>query len=303
MPFSWCIMVCIFPQLYSIICTPCFRPRRFPRAPPFLVLFFFRCRPTPAHAVTAFTDFHGEPFVQGPTPGGADSPQPPPAPAPAAAAASTSQDAVSPEEYDSGIENGLPGAAAAVAAASTGFADDSSGSAPSSGAGLAEGSTGGTTNGAAQSSGNSEAGTGGQGGTGWSFARVTAMNGHFPTLNPSPAKAGGSVSTIMSNSKQTAGAWGGSTATTATASSTAVHGGRSGGGGAGAWGATANDPSRGTAIDAAGESRTLVGREGGATQAGVRDTDDTPNSTGKKKGRKGKAVSLFSNAGVRGGAR
>lgn len=237
--------------------------------------------------------------MQGPTPAGAESSQsaPPPA-ATATASASAHQDgAGSPDNDGYGIENGLHGAAAATATTPMGVGDDSISRAPPSGAGFAESAIGGPANGGSRNNGSSAAGTGGQGGTGWSFARVTAMNGHFPTLNPSGAKAGGAVNTVQNSSNQAAGAWG-----TTTAENTAVYGGGSGGGARG-WGPTANDPSKGTAIDSVGQGRTPAERVGGITQASGRDSSGTPNSTGKKKGRKGKAVSLFSNSGVRGGAR
>ena len=102
------------------------------------------------------------------------------------------------------------------------------------------------------------------------------MNGHFPTLKPSSDSASGGVRT----SRQAEGAWGGS----------ATDEGGSGRE-AGVWGAKANEPLRGATVDAAGDSRPSAERDGGgATQ-----------QSGKRKGRKGKAVSLFSNAGVRGG--
>lgn len=107
------------------------------------------------------------------------------------------------------------------------------------------------------------------------------MNGHFPTLKPSADGGSGDLgSSSSSSSRQPGGAWG---------AAAADEGGS--GREARVWGAKANEPPRGAAVDAVGDSRPLAERESGATQAG------------KKKGRKGKAVSLFSNAGVRGGAR
>lgn len=106
------------------------------------------------------------------------------------------------------------------------------------------------------------------------------MNGHFPTLHPSAESgSGGGVST-SSNNGQAGGAW---------RASAAAEGGN--GRETTVWGAKANEPARGSAVDAVGDSRPVAERESGASQSG------------KKKGRKVKAVSLFSNAGVRGGAR
>lgn len=106
------------------------------------------------------------------------------------------------------------------------------------------------------------------------------MNGHFPTLKPSADKGNAGVSASSSNSRQSSGAWG---------AAAADEGGI--GQEARVWGAKANEPLRGAAVDAVGDTKPLAGGESGAAQAG------------KKKSRKGKAVSLFSNAGVRGGAR
>lgn len=164
-----------------------------------------------------------------------------------------------------------PSAAAAASAAGTGSGGDGKSGAPSSRGGLHRGESAGAADAAARGNG--------QEATGWSFARVTAMNGHFPTLKPSAEGGSGCVST-SSSSRRAVGAWGAS----------AADEGGSGREGR-AWGAKDDEPLRGETLDALGDGRPTAERESGATQAG------------KKKGRKGKSVSLFSNAGVRGGAR
>lgn len=199
---------------------------------------------------------------QGPTPGGLELRRQPPIAS--ASASASNQDPRSSEGDGSGLEPSAPSAAADASAASGSGGDVRSGAPPNE-AGLLGGDSVGPADEAARGNG--------QGATGWSFARVTAMNGHFPTLKPSAENGSGGV-------RQAAGAWGASSADE-------DDSGRE----AGVWGAKANEPLRGAAVDAVGGIRSLAERESGATQSG------------KKKGRKGKVVSLFSNAGVRGGAR
>lgn len=119
------------------------------------------------------------------------------------------------------------------------------------------------------------------------------MNGHFPSLEgtgPTPASGGTDVSGAGGGLGGGAEAWG--------TSGVAVGGRVAGGGGGvgGAWGT----PQRGGASVGKQEP---VGLILGAASGSEAETDGaTPNTGGKKtKGKKGKGVSLFSNAGVRGG--
>eukprot|EP00752_Nemacystus_decipiens_P008402 g7512.t1 len=207
--------------------------------------------------------------LQGPIPGGSESPRPPPL----SSAAASSQDPGSSEGDASGVEAGPPGGAGVAApSAVSGAGGGPRSSAPSNGASLHRDDSTDATGGAARGNG--------QEATGWSFARVTAMNGHFPTLKPSAESVGGGdVGTR--NNRHAGGAWG---------ASAAADGGN--GRPTTVWGAKVNEPVRRPMVDAVGDGTSLAERESGA-----------PQSSGKKKGRKGKAVSLFSNAGVRGGAR
>lgn len=187
---------------------------------------------------------------------------------------------------------GAAGAGAAATTTTSGVGDStdsaSHGASPGTVArtgGAAEGAAGAVTPGQENTAGSG-------GGAGWSFARVTAMNGHFPSLNPTgpgvACVAGGNSGRVGGGG----GAWGGGGAVE-------VRGG-------GAWGtpktegmAGRRDMGRSTeGVDGvgrrgvAGDSAPLA--EGGMASASA--------GTSKKKGKKGKkAVSLFSNAGVRGG--
>ncbi|CAM9591988.1 unnamed protein product [Ectocarpus fasciculatus] len=203
----------------------------------------------------------------GPTPGGAEQPpqQPPRPPQP------SNQNASSSSQDDSG-DGAADGGPHPATTAAIGAADASS--APSSGAGLGGVATEETATAASGAP---------AGGGGWSFARITAMNGHFPTLKPD---AGSSGSGSMGNSA--AAAWGGAVSASSTGS--VPVGGSSGGG---VWGGRGNGLSSGTVVEPTIPARVVV--EGGGAAG--------PSGAGKKKGRKGKAVSLFSNAGVRGGSR
>ncbi|CAM9744191.1 unnamed protein product [Ectocarpus fasciculatus] len=205
--------------------------------------------------------------LQGPTPGGAEQPpqQPPRPPQP------SNQNASSSSQDDSG-DGAADGGPHPATTAAIGAADASS--APSSGAGLGGVATEETATAASGAP---------AGGGGWSFARITAMNGHFPTLKPD---AGSSGSGSMGNSA--AAAWGGAVSASSTGS--VPVGGSSGGG---VWGGRGNGLSSGTVVEPTIPARVVV--EGGGAAG--------PSGAGKKKGRKGKAVSLFSNAGVRGGSR
>eukprot|EP00903_Cladosiphon_okamuranus_P015735 g14523.t1 len=191
--------------------------------------------------IAAMRDFTVD--LQGPTPGGSESPRQP--------TTASVLERRSFEGNGSGVEAGAPGAASAESGSGV---DARSVGAPSNGAGLRMGDSAGAAGGAARGDG--------QEGTGWSFARVTAMNGHFPTLKPSAESGGGEVSS-SGNRRQTGGAWGASAAD-----------GGGGGREAGVWGAKANGPPRAAAVDAVGDSRPLAEGEGGVAQSG------------KKKGRK-----------------
>ncbi|CAN0146473.1 unnamed protein product [Ectocarpus sp. 12 AP-2014] len=207
--------------------------------------------------------------LQGPTPGGAEQPPQQSPPPPSNVKASSSEDS-----GDGAADGGHHSATTTV------VGRDHASSAPSSGAGLG----GVVTDETAVAANESSAGAGG-----WSFARVTAMNGHFPTLKPD---AGSSASGSGGNNAAV-GAWGGAASVTSTGS--VPVGGSSAGG---VWGGRGNGLlSSGAAAlptTAVRENRVEVVEGEGA--AG-------PGGGGKKKGRKGKAVSLFSNAGVRGGSR
>ena len=241
-----------------------------------LVLAVSQCRRVSSHSTivlspasprTQYLVHPSNTSLQGPTPGGSEPPRPP-----TPLSAASNQDPGSSEVDASRVEAAASGAAAAAASSSVpGSGGDARSGGPSNGAGLHRGDATGATDGATRGSGQET--------TGWSFARVTAMNGHFPTLAPSVERGSVGVS-ASSNSRQAGGAWG---------ASAVAEGGN--GRETTVWGAKANEPARGLAADAAGDIRPLAERESGASQSG------------KKKGRKGKAVSLFSNAGVRGGAR
>lgn len=136
---------------------------------------------------------------------------------------------------------------------------------------------------------------------GWSFARVTAMNGHFPSLPVAgtlpPKNTGARLRGTPVSKGVPKGAWENGTAETRSNSNNGE--GRGSGvsnSGRGVWGTAKPEASSPWGAESASfNSRdgTLV-LEGGGGVSG---------SSGKKKGRKAKAVSLFSNAGVRGGGR
>lgn len=152
---------------------------------------------------------------------------------------------------------------------------------------------------------------GGGGGGGWSFARVTAMNGHFPSLKPTTVTAS-SITNATSAGDSGSGGRGVAVPAAAWGSSAAAAGGRS----EGAWG-TAKAEGGITNGGRRGEQQSArlglglggmgsVGR-GASPPAGEGEgaAGISTSSSGKKKGRKGKkgtkgTVSLFSNAGVRG---
>lgn len=114
---------------------------------------------------------------------------------------------------------------------------------------------------------------------GWSFARVTAMNGHFPTLEGKKGPAPTTAAAVTTSTATAGGAWG--VANSVAASSTS--GGGAGGGSV--WGTPKTEAGSG----ASGDNGETPGNRVSA-------------SDGKKrKGKKSKGVSLFSNAGVRGG--
>ncbi|CAM9180499.1 unnamed protein product [Scytosiphon promiscuus] len=228
--------------------------------------------------------------LQGPTPGGAETPPPssaPPLP-------SSTRDGSSSEGVDT---------AAPTPSTGTAPRTDSGESAPLRGAASGAGvvAEGNAEEAVSRSGGGSAAGSGEQSGTGWSFARITAMNGHFPTLAPSAGKpTANTTTTTTSVGGKAPGAWGPAAApATASARSVAADGGGSGGG-TGVWGARTNDLPRGTGTV---EGRGISAQTAAGTGGGGGNTVPASGSVGKKKGRKGKAVPLFSNAGVRGGSR
>lgn len=147
---------------------------------------------------------------------------------------------------------------------------------------------------AASSASSAAVGSGGGEG-GWSFARVTAMNGHFPTLS-----GNGPVQAVGNNSANVrGGAWGITAAEAGSTSSSSIS--TIGGGfGKGAWGtAKMEDVTGGT-----GGKEPAGGRSGAVLLGQSGDGDGGAMAGGankKKKGKKNKGVPLFSNAGARGG--
>ena len=151
------------------------------------------------------------------------------------------------------------------------------------------------------------AGDGVGGEAGWSFARVTAMNGHFPSLPLTGTSPPKNASVRLGGTPLPKGktAWGRNAAVETRDNSGArglVSGVSSGGGGV--WGSPKPDASSPRRVESAAPSRVAARDEVGGD--GALDGDDggivVPGSgnSGKKRGRKAKAVPLFSNAGVRG---
>lgn len=128
----------------------------------------------------------------------------------------------------------------------------------------------------------------------WSFARVTAMNGHFPSLPVAGTSPPKNTGARLSGPPVSKGAW--ESGTTETRNNSNIIEGRGSGvsnPGRGVWGTGKPETSGASRAESAScnnKEGTLVLEGGGGL-------------SGKKKGRKAKAVSLFSNAGVRGGGR
>lgn len=137
---------------------------------------------------------------------------------------------------------------------------------------------------------------------GWSFARVTAMNGHFPSLKPAEPSATISTSGGGPNAGdgKAAGAWGLAASSATEASEAGSAAAATPAAGVGAWGTriVASDGGGTPRIGRAAQGRAAPG---GLESLALAEGEGGGVSSGKKKGRKGKAVSLFSNAGVRGG--
>lgn len=128
----------------------------------------------------------------------------------------------------------------------------------------------------------------------WSFARITAMNGHFPSLQ----SAGPTAQSVTPASSRSATSGGGDRAAGGTgawgAPAAALESSTAGG----AWGV----PRRGSHTTGSGSGMNSAMDDPAREGVAVGDAVEVPSTnSGKKKGKKGKAVSLFSNAGVRGG--
>ncbi|CAM9520202.1 unnamed protein product, partial [Phaeothamnion confervicola] len=194
----------------------------------------------------------------------------------------------------------LPAAASSVAAGGsdiTGERSDAEDGVDSNGGG--DGNDAGNGGGGGSALGGSP---GGAGGDVWSFARVTSMGGHFPSL---------STAVLATTPPAAAGVWGRnpslwSTATPAAASAGIGEldlgpsadggandgGGSAGGGGCGgAWAGT-RQQSQLAASPARAAAEVVSASPSGAGHDGVQ-------HAGKKQGKKSKGVALFSNAGVR----
>lgn len=154
--------------------------------------------------------------------------------------------------------------------------------------------SGGGDTGSGGSSSDASGNVGANTGAGWSFARITAMNGHFPSLNST-----GSSSPPDNPGVEPVGA--APRTTSSMPRNLGIEGTREARGVTGAWGSQTVEVSSQRRGEDVGAGPSWGGASARVDAIVSGDGDVSEPGSGKKKGRKGKAVSLFSNAGVRGG--